>query len=138
MNCYVHTDVIAVGTCVTCGRPICKDCAIETNGRLVCRNCLATGKAVAPASKDINTAFLIELVGGFFGLLGLGYLYTGRTNDGILRLIAWIIYSITAYIIITLLLAVFIGLLCIPVQLVIQIGVPLWSATALKNSMNAG
>jgi hypothetical protein len=32
---------------------------------------------------------LIELVGGIFGLLGLGYLYAGRTNDGLIRLVAW-------------------------------------------------
>lgn len=136
MNCYVHNDTIAVGTCVTCSRPICRDCAIETNGRLVCRECLATGKAVSATSKDVNTAFLIELIGGFFGLLGLGYLYTGRTNEGVLRLIAWIAYSVTAYIIISLLIAVFIGVLCVPIQLIIQIGIPIWSATTLKNSMS--
>lgn len=46
--------------------------------------------------KDPNTAFLIEFVGGFFGLLGLGYFYAGRTNDGVIRLIAWLVYTVIA------------------------------------------
>lgn len=88
--------------------------------------------------KDPNTAFLIEFVGGFFGLLGLGYFYAGRTNDGIIRLIAWLVYDIVAVVAITLLLAVIVGFVCIPIQLVIQVGVPLWSANKLKQEMLAG
>jgi hypothetical protein len=135
MNCYIHNDRPAVGTCTSCGRPICSECAIEMNGKLVCRECLSSGKASASSSKDVNTAFLLELVGGFLGFLGIGYLYVGQTNDGVLRLIGWIIYGLIAYFTIVLLLSVFIGIICIPIQLVIQIGVPLWSATNLKNSL---
>ncbi len=91
-----------------------------------------------PQPKDPNTVFLIEMVGGFFGFLGLGYFYVGRSNDGILRLLLWIAYSVTAYIIITLLLAVVIGIICIPIQLVIQVGIPFWSANTLKNDMLSG
>lgn len=141
MNCYVHNENPAVGTCTACGNPICKDCAIETGGKLVCRNCLASGKAKTNATssdKDVNTAFLIELIGGFLGFLGVGYLYAGRTNDGVLRLILWIIYDVIAYIVIFALLSIFIGVLCIPVQLIIQIGIPLWSATNLKTVLNNG
>lgn len=141
MNCYIHNQESAVGTCTTCGNPICRECAIETGGKLVCRNCLASGKAKTNAissDKDVNTAFLIELVGGFLGFLGIGYLYAGRTNDGILRLILWIIYAVIAGITISILLTVFIGIFCIPIQLIIQIGVPLWSATNLKNTLNNG
>lgn len=87
--------------------------------------------------KDPNTAFLIEFVGGFFGLLGLGYFYAGRTNDGIIRLIAWLVYDAIAVVAITLLLALIIGFVCIPIQLVIQVGVPLWSANKLKQEMLA-
>jgi len=109
-------------------------------GKLICRPCLASGKAstITKMDKDVNTAFLIELVGGFFGLLGLGYMYVGRTNDGVIRLILWIIYDVIAAIIISLLLAVCVGILCIPFQLVIQIGVPLWSANNLKNILTSG
>ena len=140
MNCYVHPENEAVGTCTSCGKPICSECAIETQGKLICRPCLASGKVstASQTDKDVNTAFLIELVGGFFGLLGIGYMYTGRTNDGILRLILWIIYEVIAGITISLLLAVFVGILCIPFQLAIQIGVPLWSANNLKNILTNG
>jgi TM2 domain-containing membrane protein YozV len=89
----------------------------------------------APAPKDPNTAFIIELVGGFFGLLGLGYMYMGRTDEGIIRLIAWIIYTIIAWIAIVLLSTIAIGCLCVPVQIIIQVGVPIWSAMTLKNSL---
>ncbi len=107
---------------------------MEVQGKLVCRRCLASGE-VAPRTHDPNTAFLIELVGGFFGLLGLGYFYVGRTNDGVVRLILWIVYDIIAAVSITLILAVIVGIVCIPIQLVIQVGVPLWSATTLKNDL---
>lgn len=87
--------------------------------------------------KDPNTAFLIELVGGFFGLLGLGHFYVGNTNDGMIRFIVWIVYEIIAFIIITILLAFIIGIICIPFQFVIHLGVPIWSAMALKKDMES-
>jgi TM2 domain-containing membrane protein YozV len=140
MNCYVHPENEAIGTCTSCGRPICRECAVEMQGKLICRQCLASGKVstITKTDKDVNTAFLIELVGGFFGLLGIGYMYVGRTNDGVIRLILWIIYDVIAAITISLLLAVFVGILCIPFQLAIQIGVPLWSANNLKNILATG
>lgn len=89
-----------------------------------------------PAPKDPDTAFLIEIAGGFFGFLGLGYFYTGRTNDGLIRLIIWWVYLGVSYVIITVLsLAGFIGLLCCIPQLAIQICLPFWSANSLKKSM---
>ncbi len=84
---------------------------------------------------DPNTAFLLEMIPGFFGLLGIGYIYTGRTNDGLIRLILWIAYDVLAACIITALLAVVVGLLCIPIQLLVQIAVPIWSASTLKSQM---
>jgi TM2 domain-containing membrane protein YozV len=88
--------------------------------------------------RDPNTVFLIELVGGLFGFLGLGYIYVGQTNDGILRLIVWFIYNIIAYIAITLLISIFIGLVCCPVQLIIQFAIPIWSASTLKDKVVRG
>ena len=85
--------------------------------------------------KDPNTAFLFEFVGGFFGLLGLGHFYVGQTSDGVVRLILWLVYDIIALTVITILSAVIIGLCFIPVQLAIQICVPLWSATVLKKEL---
>ncbi len=85
--------------------------------------------------KDPDTAFLLELVGGFFGLLGLGHLYVGRTNDGLIRLVAWLLYNAAAWCLIVLTAVFIIGLCAIPVQLAIQIGVPIWSALKLKREL---
>lgn len=133
MLCYIHPDREAIGACTSCGRAICGECGVEVQGRLVCRSCLAHAAPVS--QKDPQTAFLIELIGGFFGLLGIGYLYAGRNNDGILRLVLWILYDVTAFIVISLLIAVIVGIICIPVQLAIQIAVPIWSANKLKTEM---
>jgi TM2 domain-containing membrane protein YozV len=87
--------------------------------------------------KDPDTAFLIELIGTFFGLLGLGYIYVGRTQEGLIRLIIWIVYNSIAWITIFILISLVIGCFCIPIQRAIQIGVAIWSATTLKNSVLA-
>jgi TM2 domain-containing membrane protein YozV len=139
MECYAHPGVEAIGACTVCRKAICQQDAVVVQGKLVCRDDLARGAPPHTGAKtyDPNTAFLIELVGGFFGLLGLGYIYTGRTNDGVIRLICWLLYYIFAYCIILLLLAVIVGIVCIPIQLVIQIGIPLWSAYALKEQVIA-
>lgn len=137
LRCHVHPDAETVETCMSCGRGICAQCAVEVQEKLVCRECLAGGRAVA-RKYDPNTAFLIELVGGFFGLLGLGYIYVGRSSEGVVRLTAWLLYDIVAAIVIALLMAVVVGIVCIPIQLVIQVGVPLWSASTLKNQMTGG
>ena len=44
MQCYVHPDVDAVGVCVSCGRPVCRDCGVDAQGKLICRECLAEGQ----------------------------------------------------------------------------------------------
>ena len=88
-------------------------------------------------SVDPNNAFLVELVCGIFGFLGIGYLWAGRTSDGFLRLIAWWIYNIIAYLIIAALISVVIGCACLPFQFIIQVLVPFRSATGLKESLLA-
>lgn len=46
-------------------------------------------------SKDPNTAMVIEIVAGYFGLLGMGYFYAGRTAAGLLRLFGfWAILAL--------------------------------------------
>lgn len=88
--------------------------------------------------KDPNTTFLIELVGGLFGFLGLGYFYVGRNNEGITRLIIFLGYNLIAYTIIVIGGSLTIGVLaciCGPIQLIIQIAVAYWSANELKKQM---
>jgi TM2 domain-containing membrane protein YozV len=86
---------------------------------------------------DPNTAFLIEFLAGFFGLLGIGYLYAGRGNDGVVRLVAWLVYNVIVWTTIVVLSLALVGLFCIPFQLVLQVGVPLWSANTLKKQLLA-
>lgn len=88
-----------------------------------------------PSIKDPDIAFLIELVGGLFGLLGLGYIYVGRTEEGVIRLLVWLLYIVGAWVIISLLMAIIVGCVLAPIQVVIQVVVPLWSAKTLKDSM---
>ncbi|TKJ28912.1 MAG: hypothetical protein CEE40_10330 [Chloroflexi bacterium B3_Chlor] len=135
MKCYVHPEADSIGLCTSCGRAICEKCSVDMQGKLVCRQCLASGPVSREGETNANTAFLIEFVGGFFGLLGIGYMYAGRVNDGVIRLVLWLIYNITAYIVIAVLTAVLVGIICIPFQLAIQVGVPLWSANALKKDL---
>lgn len=85
----------------------------------------------------INNAFLIELVGGFLGFLGLGYIYAGRTNDGLIRLIAWWVLIGAMWTAVSLLTIVVIGLCLIPGALIVQFGGPIWSASELKKEMQA-
>ncbi len=141
MQCYKHPEAEAVGACTTCGKAVCEACAIDVGGKIQCRDCLAQAHAQPQPqmtlAKDPSTAFLIELVGGFFGFLGLGYIYVGRTQEGVTRLVIWLLYLVLSMCLWTIVFATVIGLICIPVPLVIQVVVPLWSANMLKKSMGA-
>lgn len=101
----------------------------------------ATGTSYTPEVvgelKDPSTAFLLELIPGLFGFLGIGYLYIGRTNDGVIRLAAFLVYNLLAWTAILVLSLVVVGLCLIPVQIAIQVGVPIWSALQLRKEMDA-
>lgn len=94
-----------------------------------------TVSGAVPTVKEQNTAYLLELVLGFFGLLGVGYFYTGRAQEAVPRFAGWLVYNAIAYVIISQLMQAVIGYICIPAQLVVQILVPFWSASMLKQSM---
>lgn len=38
MKCAKHTETEADGMCVYCGKPYCKDCLVEVDGKLYCKN----------------------------------------------------------------------------------------------------
>jgi GT2 family glycosyltransferase len=40
MNCYIHSEKEAIGTCVSCGKFICKECNTEINNKNYCKKCL--------------------------------------------------------------------------------------------------
>ena len=116
MKCYFHNDVDAVGTCTSCGKPICQDCAHTVDGRLVCKDCLPhvaghTGSPTAADHKDPMIAILLGLGGGIITgslLFSLGQLYNGQVKKFIamtilnvcIGAIATIIYVIGCFTII--------------------------------------
>ncbi|MGA1848573.1 MAG: hypothetical protein ACMUHB_04455, partial [Thermoplasmatota archaeon] len=83
-----------------------------------------------------NIAFILELVGGILGFLGIGHMYAGEINNGVLRLIVWMLVLWFSWIIVSLLSVCLIGFFFIPVVLVAQIGIPLWSAFDLKRRLD--
>lgn len=98
-----------------------------------------------PQTKDPNTALIIELLAGFFGFLGIGYFYAGRTSSGLLRLLGYwgfLVVLIFLTITITSLMSpnnagggLLIGgaMIClVPLSI---LGIPIWSAITLKNSL---
>jgi len=38
VECENHPEMDAVGICVVCGKPVCGDCAVKRQGRILCEN----------------------------------------------------------------------------------------------------
>jgi hypothetical protein len=73
MKCFYHPDVDAVATCSNCGRAICQADVVEVAGRIVCQQCLATGKVsnirAATPVKPTNTLAMVSIGVAVFGLI---------------------------------------------------------------------
>ena len=39
MKCYMHPDVDSVDTCTMCKKPICAECKLDFNAKIVCKPC---------------------------------------------------------------------------------------------------
>lgn len=52
MKCTKHIEVDASGMCVYCGKPYCKDCLVEVDGKLYCKEDLTK---VFKEAKTTNT-----------------------------------------------------------------------------------
>ncbi len=87
------------------------------------------------ASKDADTAFLIELIGGVLGFLGVGYIYSGLTNAGLVRLVGmwalWAIFAVFATV------TLGFGACLAPIVWIGQIALAYFSANDLKKSIQA-
>jgi hypothetical protein len=77
-----------------------------------------------------NTAYLAELLGGLFGFFGIGYMYAGKTGEGVIRLIVGIVCNI----IVGISAALTVGI-CAFIALPVYIVVAVVSAGAIKNSL---
>ncbi len=74
MKCYNHSDIDAVGTCTSCGKAICKDCGVETNGKLICKSCLNVRPIQNVAQQDLKKKFKLRhfvflIIGSLFILM---------------------------------------------------------------------
>jgi len=94
MNCFYHPEITAIGTCKSCSRGLCRECAAEQDGGLACRNRCeqevdqltalvqysATVRALAekrfPAQR-VATA----LPGAFIALFGALFIWAGFGAD---------------------------------------------------------
>jgi hypothetical protein len=99
MNCNIHPDRDAVGSCTICGKPICQECAVEMQNKLVCRTCLSEGKVAsgltsATPTKNRTTALLLEILPAFIGLLGFGWIYSGAMTTGFIVIVCSIVYDV--------------------------------------------
>lgn len=59
MNCTNHPEIEAVGMCAYCGKPFCKDCLVEVNGRMYCKADL--GKVFDEAKQSTNNQPTINI-----------------------------------------------------------------------------
>ena len=90
MKCYVHPEVDATGACTTCGRAICGKCGVEFRGRLVCRECLATGTALTTAgaleeektwATLAHASILLSLITGLGGLVAAAIIWLVKKDQ---------------------------------------------------------
>jgi TM2 domain-containing membrane protein YozV len=92
---------------------------------LISQQTMGMSSKQSASNKDPNTAMVIEIVAGYFGFLGIGYLYAGRTVAGLLRLFGWWAFIIVAVLVVT----------TIPFAPLLAVG-PLGDATRLEAGIN--
>jgi hypothetical protein len=92
MKCYNHPKEDAVAECKSCGKSVCKDCAIVLSGNSYCKTCIEEGKvnvilaaflkqqfvAPKPSGTPSRTPFIIGGIGGIIaGVAGILSMFTG-------------------------------------------------------------
>jgi len=116
LKCYNHPDVDAQGACVYCGKLFCKDCLVEVNGRMYCKddigNVVKEAREEAAAARNagpsininnVNTnqniansgvdsypyksKLVAALLCFFFGVFGVHRFYVGKIGTGIIWLL---------------------------------------------------
>ncbi|MDH5691349.1 MAG: DUF2180 family protein [Candidatus Bathyarchaeota archaeon] len=74
MKCWLHPKVDAVAVCKSCGKGLCKDCAITISGQSYCKECIEKGVAarrVTTTPEPIPTPTGVPTK-GFFIVGGIG------------------------------------------------------------------
>lgn len=92
MKCYVHPEVDSVGICTNCGKNVCSGCAVEINGKTVCKNCVqASSKQTYVKRKEPLLSLILS-----FLIPGLGQIYNGEGVKGVVLIIAAVISVVLA------------------------------------------
>ena len=85
MQCFHHPETEAVATCAECGKAICHGCAVDLDGRLFCRQCVASGTATisqvakvptVPANRNALTSMICGLGGWLLWLILVCFNFT--------------------------------------------------------------
>lgn len=78
MNCYYHPERDAKNYCSKCNKPLCEECCIETNGKILCKECVKEEmKKVYNKRKSPSLAAVLSIIPG------LGAIYNGQILKGI-------------------------------------------------------
>lgn len=86
MKCTNHPEREAAGVCVSCGKPFCRDCLIEMDGRYFCALHLreiSDQDFPEPPAKCYSIFVGLALL---FGLTGAHYFYSGSTGSAVMML----------------------------------------------------
>ncbi len=84
-----------------------------------------------------NTALILEIIFGIFGLLGIGHVYTNRTALGIGLMVGWWIYIVIAATISSLTLGIA-ACIFVPLSLVIPIISGVQARTYARQNVETG
>jgi len=91
LRCSYHQDREAIGTCARCGRGVCDECHVTVNGKNVCKACIGT--IASQGHKEPLLALILS-----FLLPGLGQIYNGDTNNGVILIVgtvaSWLMTSV--------------------------------------------
>jgi hypothetical protein len=94
MRCFYHEDREAVGSCKSCGKGLCRECAVDLTKGLACRgHCEADAQAIiqlidrniqlsSTSSRVVQTSRGIRSGAGIFHIImGVLFVVWGLTTD---------------------------------------------------------
>lgn len=94
MKCYVHHNADAVGVCTSCGRGVCRRCAVRVGGKIYCKEDARTGfskttvavaLAVQAPHRGVGVmlgSIFSYLLGGISGLVGCLLIFSAIITGG--------------------------------------------------------
>ena len=108
MNCIIHNDTQAVGTCGLCGGGLCGDCIQSSvqmeDGKLYCKNCAfqAISLYVANLKETLDAALGKKIIWTAILAIGayvivsnyLGYKETQATEDAVWVVVGFLIWAL--------------------------------------------